>query len=86
MSRRKFRKYRQMPLPGDTGECQLVAATWVDGDLDYCLRHDAYLLDCLQCGKMYHAKRCDSKWCSPACKQKAYRERKKCEQTLQSSW
>lgn len=42
----------------------------------WCNSHDCHVFDCLECGKFYHAYRSDSRYCSAACRQRAYRRRK----------
>jgi hypothetical protein len=43
----------------------------------WCVTHRAYLLDCLECGKYFHSARPHTKYCSNACRQRAYRKRSK---------
>lgn len=37
-----------------------------------------YSLDCQSCGKPYPTNRIDARYCSPACRQRAYRNRNNC--------
>lgn len=48
------------------------------GEFDdlWCKYHARYVIDCFVCGRMFHSKRPHTKYCSNACSQKAYRERK----------
>lgn len=45
----------------------------------YCHTHNAHVFDCLECGRFYHTNRSDSRYCSSACRQRAYRRRKSIE-------
>lgn len=48
------------------------------GDL-WCTRHAAYVIDCVECGRIVHTSRPHTRYCSAACKQRAYRRRKSIE-------
>lgn len=59
--------------PGETAKCQTARIGLNDV---WCVHHAAYLLDCLHCGRNFHTDRPHTKYCSDACKQRAYRQRK----------
>lgn len=64
---------------GFTGECNVkeyVRAS--SGIIDHwCIHHGEFILTCLTCGRAFHSKRPQTKHCSTACSQYAYRQRSK---------
>lgn len=73
MARRKSGYY-----PRRTSKCHVahipsIKTGYVES---WCTYHAAYLMDCLICGEHFHSARPHTKYCSTACSQKAYRERK----------
>jgi hypothetical protein len=60
-----------------TDDCHVMQ--WSRGRFQdqWCSTHAAYLVDCLFCGRWFHTARPDTRYCSNACRQAAYRERLK---------
>lgn len=54
-------------------DCEVVPVGGFDDP--WCLTHNAYRLDCLQCGRLFHSARPHTRFCTNACRQRAYRAR-----------
>lgn len=63
---------RQQQLLFRTLQCDW---RYEEGGLARCNTHGRWLFACEWCGVTFHAKRSDAKFCSNACRQKAYRAR-----------
>lgn len=74
MARKKWRNF--YPVNESCQIIELVSGQYVD---DWCIKHGKYVVSCMQCGEHFHTDRPHTKYCSAACSQKAYRERKKCQ-------
>lgn len=60
-----------------TGECNIVHVPHGANIDAWCARHGEYVVRCERCERLFHTKRPHTKYCSGACSQKAYRERKR---------
>jgi len=69
-----MRKYSR--FDGKTVRCHTVGVG-PDRSDPWCTYHGKYLLDCLHCGRLFHTDRPHTRFCSNACKQAAYRIRRK---------
>lgn len=61
---------------GKNARCHVVQiqmGKWVD---NWCTFHMQYVMDCIECGQQFHSVRPHTKYCSTACSQRAYRNRK----------
>jgi hypothetical protein len=62
---------------GMTGKCNGIRLRKTETIIDtWCTYHAKYLLDCLECGRIFHSDRPHTHYCSTACSQRAYRNRK----------
>lgn len=68
-------RHRVGDFPSLTMACNLVTIERIGVRDHWCIFHGAYALTCLDCGRDFHAKRPQTKYCSTACSQRAYRER-----------
>ena len=71
MARKEVGRYR-----GHTAKCQAVDVNQNGFKDAWCTYHAAYLLNCLDCGRIFHSDRPHTKYCSTACSQHAYRQRR----------